>query len=86
MPIFAILGYIMSKPANKTKERFKVVPAVYLVLRRGEGVLLLRRANTGYQDGKYSLIAGHLTVMNSVQWQLLVRPRKKPELMLILQT
>ena len=60
MPIFAILGYVMSKPANKTKERFKVVPAVYLVQRRGEGVLLLRRANTGYQDGKYSLIAGHL--------------------------
>lgn len=43
-----------------SKERFKLIPAVYLVLRREAQVLLLRRANTGYQDGKYSVIAGHL--------------------------
>lgn len=42
------------------KERFKLVPAVYLILRQGEKILLLRRANTGYQDGKYSVVAGHL--------------------------
>lgn len=42
------------------KERFKLIPAVYLVLRRDNKVLLLRRANTGYQDGRYSLVAGHL--------------------------
>lgn len=42
------------------KDRFKLITAVYLVLRRGDEVLLLRRANTGYQDGKYSIIAGHL--------------------------
>ncbi len=42
------------------KERFKLIPAVYLILRRNSEVLLLKRANTGYQDGKYSLIAGHL--------------------------
>ena len=41
-------------------ERFKLIPAVYLILRRGDEVLLLQRANTGYQDGKYSVIAGHL--------------------------
>lgn len=45
---------------TKTKERFKLIPAVYLLLRRNNEVLLLRRANTGYQDGKYSIIAGHL--------------------------
>ena len=42
------------------RNRFKLIPAVYLVLRRDDEVLLLRRANTGYQDGKYSIIAGHL--------------------------
>ncbi len=41
-------------------DRFKLIPAVYLILRRNDDVLLLRRAHTGYQDGKYSLIAGHL--------------------------
>lgn len=42
------------------QERFKLIPAVYLVLRRDDNILLLRRANTGYQDGTYSVIAGHL--------------------------
>ena len=42
------------------KQRFKLIPAVYLFLRRKDEVLLLKRANTGYQDGKYSLVAGHL--------------------------
>lgn len=41
-------------------ERFKLIPAVYLVLRRGDDVLLLQRANTGYHDGKYSVVAGHM--------------------------
>lgn len=42
------------------KERFKLIPAVYLLLRQNDEILLLQRANTGYQDGKYSLVAGHL--------------------------
>ena len=42
------------------EERFKLIPAVYLLLRQDDKILLLRRANTGYQDGNYSLIAGHL--------------------------
>jgi 8-oxo-dGTP diphosphatase len=42
------------------KDRFKLIPAVYLLFRRGQEVLLLRRANTGYQDGMYSLVSGHL--------------------------
>ncbi len=42
------------------KQRFKLIPAVYLVLKRDNSILLLRRHNTGYRDGNYSLIAGHL--------------------------
>lgn len=40
--------------------RFTLIPAVYLIVRRDDDILLLRRANTGYQDGKYSVVAGHL--------------------------
>ena len=42
------------------EERHKLIPASYLVLRQNDKVLLLRRFNTGYEDGKYSLPAGHV--------------------------
>ncbi len=40
--------------------RFKALVAVHLFLIRNEHILLLRRHNTGYADGQYSVIAGHL--------------------------
>ena len=42
------------------KERHKIVPASYLVLIRDNKILLQRRFNTGYEDGKYSFVAGHV--------------------------
>ncbi|HTI15742.1 MAG TPA: NUDIX domain-containing protein [Dictyobacter sp.] len=42
------------------KERFKVIIAVHLFLFRGDQILLSRRFQTGYEDGNYSVIAGHL--------------------------
>jgi len=42
------------------KERFQLRAAVYLILVKSNQVLLSRRFNTGYMDGSYSLIAGHL--------------------------
>lgn len=41
-------------------ERFKLVPEAHLLLVRGDRILLLRRRNTDYEDGKYSVVAGHI--------------------------
>lgn len=42
------------------KERFKIIPTVYLLLIKDNQILLSRRYNTGFHDGEYSLPAGHL--------------------------
>lgn len=44
----------------QTKERFKIIPTVYLVLRKDDKILLARRCNTGFHDGDYSFPAGHV--------------------------
>lgn len=41
------------------QERFKLIPSVYALFIQGEKILLLRRFNTGFEDGKYGLVAGH---------------------------
>jgi 8-oxo-dGTP pyrophosphatase MutT (NUDIX family) len=43
-----------------SKKRFEMPVAVHLFLIEENKILLLRRFNTGYEDGNYSLIAGHL--------------------------
>ena len=40
--------------------RYTFVSSVHLFLFRHQHVLLLRRFNTGYEDGNYSMPAGHL--------------------------
>ena len=41
------------------RQRFRLIPAVYLLFARDRRILLLRRANTGYEDGNYGLVSGH---------------------------
>jgi 8-oxo-dGTP diphosphatase len=41
-------------------ERFNLILSVYVLLRRDNQILLLRRKNTGFEDGNYGLVAGHV--------------------------
>jgi 8-oxo-dGTP diphosphatase len=41
-------------------QRNTVIPAVFLLLKRGNEIFLQRRFNTGFQDGQYTLISGHV--------------------------
>ena len=34
------------------------IPAAYLIIKRKNEIILLKRKNTGYEDGNYSFIAG----------------------------
>lgn len=42
------------------QDRHQVVPAVYVLMREGDKVLILKRKDTGYRDGEYSMPSGHL--------------------------
>jgi len=44
----------------EAKDRHAIIPASYLDLRDGDKILLQRRYNTGFEDGNYSLVAGHV--------------------------
>jgi 8-oxo-dGTP diphosphatase len=46
--------------------RVKLPVAVHTFLLRSGSVLLLRRCNTGFEDGKYGLVGGHLEGSESV--------------------
>jgi 8-oxo-dGTP diphosphatase len=49
-----------------TSEKFLIRAAVYLIPLKGNKILLSRRYKTGWMDGNYSLIAGHLDGNESV--------------------
>ena len=48
------------------KKRHSIICASYLFLLQDDKILLLRRFNTGYEDGNYSIPAGHVDKEESV--------------------
>jgi 8-oxo-dGTP diphosphatase len=48
------------------KERFKAVVAVHLLLMKNKQILMYLRQNTGFADGMYSVVAGHIDGGESV--------------------
>ena len=46
--------------------RSKFLVAVHLFFFRDQDILLLRRFNTGYEDGSYSVVAGHVDAGETV--------------------
>ena len=63
---------LMSQPVK----RFKLITSSYLFLIKGNKILLSRRFNTGYEDGKYSLPAGHLDKGETIE-NCLIREAKE---------
>jgi len=59
-----------------TKERFKTRVAAYLILKKDNQILLHLRNNTGFADGYYSLVAGHLDG-NETAIQAIIREAKE---------
>ena len=57
-------------------DKFKVYFAVYLVLEKDGKLLMAKRSNTGYMDGMYSLVAGHVDG-NETVYQAMQRETKE---------
>lgn len=56
-------GWDRAGPVNRNlmSDRFKLIPDVHVFLSNEDNeVLLLRRRNTGFEDGSYSVVAGHV--------------------------
>lgn len=51
--------------------------AVHVLLLRGDAVLLVRRCNTGFEDGKLSVVAGHVEPGESVTQAALRETREE---------
>lgn len=68
-----------------SKERFKLIAVVYLVLIRDGKVLLGRRFNTGYMDGMYGLPSGHLETGESLRQSLIRETREEIAVILELE-
>lgn len=58
-------------------KRFRILAAVHLFLLHNDNILLLRRFNTGYEDGNYSVVAGHLDGNEEVKQAMIREAREE---------
>jgi 8-oxo-dGTP pyrophosphatase MutT (NUDIX family) len=58
------------------RERYKITTAVYAVIMEEGRLLMLLRQNTGFMDGKYGLVSGHLEA-NETLAEALAREAKE---------
>ncbi len=58
------------------KERFKLIPEVFFLLVKEDKVLLASRFNTGYEDGNYNMVAGHVDGKETMR-EAMVREAKE---------
>ena len=63
-------------------EHFKLTSAVHLFLIEHSTILLARRANTGYEDGNYSVPAGHLDGGESIKQAMAREAREEVDLII----
>ena len=59
-----------------SNERFKMHTTVALLLIKNNKVLLMKRCNTGYMDGYYGMVSGHLEQNESLK-QAIIRETKE---------
>lgn len=64
--------------------RFTMRCAVYLVLTKNNKLLVQRRYKTGWMDGRYSLISGHLEGGETTT-KVMIREAKQGGLIIILK-
>lgn len=57
--------------------RFTLITDVHLLLYNDRRVLLLCRQNTGYEDGNYSVVAGHLDGQETTRHALVREAREE---------
>ncbi len=62
------------------KDRFALPAAVFLVLVKDGRVLLMRRANTGWHDGDFDLVAGHLDGGEALRTALVREAKEETEI------
>src|SRR4051794_7791470 len=68
---------------HQTAQRFTIRAAVYLFPRKADQILLSRRSGTGWMDGMYSLISGHLDGGESIVEAMIREAREEATIILV---